>query len=243
MEMTKLTRLIPVIVAVALTSATWGVTEKVRDRENHLHPQGEAHGQLAAATDGCVVDDGEADGVQGPMLGETGQAQECPDGDQALLTDALRRGPQGPSGPEGPIGPPGPEGPRGPAGLMPSPAAVRTAAAAAQGAGPMGPQGPPGPTGADGVSGYEVVSTRVILDPQKRAQREVECPAGKLVLSGGVAAEHSTQYSPDLVVVQSAPLLEPTPGRGWRVTVENLADPGHSQPIVVIVSAICAIAR
>ncbi|MDQ3944858.1 MAG: hypothetical protein M3357_06875, partial [Actinomycetota bacterium] len=109
-------------------------------------------------------------------------------------------------------------------------------------AGPQGPQGPPGPPGVDGISGYEVVSVRAMVDPQSRAHRAVECPAGKMVLSGGVAAERPARPTPRIVVIQSSPLLEPAPGRGWRATVENVADPG-GESVAVIVSAICAIAR
>lgn len=239
--MTKLTRLIPVIVAVALTSAMWAVTEKVRDRE-HLH-EAESGDHIAASNDPCAVDDGEADGVVGPTLSEAERAA-CVQSEQAQLTDELQVGLRGEPGPEGPMGPPGPEGPtgpRGPAGETPSRAAVRAAAA---GAVMEGPVGPPGPTGADGISGYQVVSDRIVLEPLRRVQREVECPAGKMVLGGGVAAEQSAQPLPKIVVIQSGPLLDPgTPGRGWVATVENLASPAHSGPIVVVVSAICAIVR
>jgi hypothetical protein len=120
---------------------------------------------------------------------------------------------------------------------------VRAAAAVAGAPGPVGPKGPPGPAGIDGISGYEVVSTRVMLQPSTRAQRTVACPAGKVVLSGGVAAERPQQPAPRIMVIQSAPLLEPIPGAGWRATVENIDDPASGQPVAVIVSAICAIAR
>jgi hypothetical protein len=230
------------IVVVALLSAT---VLLLADRYLGHHAQGEAeHGQLAGFTDPCT-DDGEADGVQGPSLSETGQAEACHEGERApwVPGTSLLAGPAGPVGPEGPAGPPGPEGPagsKGSPGETPSPAAVRAVAAAAGAEGPAGPQGPPGPAGTDGISGYEVVSTRVMVDPQTRAQRAVECPAGKVVLSGGVAAERPAHPAPRIVIIQSAPLLEPTPGRGWRATVENVA---ADEPIAVIWSAICAIAR
>ncbi|MGH8973637.1 MAG: hypothetical protein ACRD0C_10600, partial [Acidimicrobiia bacterium] len=129
--------------------------------------------------------------------------------------------------------------PQGPPGETPSPAAVKAAAATVSG--PVGPVGPQGPAGIDGISGYQVVSMRVVLDPQSRAHRTVECPEGKLALSGGVAAEHPTR-PPRLVVIQSAPVLESEVGTGWRATVENLAESGVA-PTAVIVSVICAVAR
>jgi hypothetical protein len=82
-----------------------------------------------------------------------------------------------------------------------------------------------------------------MLQPGTRAQRAVECPAGKVVLSGGVAAERPMNPAPRILVIQSAPLLEPIQGAGWRATVENIDEPGTGETIAVIVSAICVIAR
>lgn len=245
---TKRTRPGPnyLIVVVALLSAT---VLLLADRYLGEHPH-EADGhdsELAGYTETCN-DGGEADGALGPSLSETGhteagQAEPCPEGEEApwVPGTSLLAGPAGPAGPEGPVGPPGPEGRPGPAGETPSPDVVRAAAAGAPGA--VGPQGPPGRAGIDGISGYEVVSTRVMLQPSTRAQRAVACPAGKVVLSGGVAAERPQNPAPRIMVIQSAPLLEPIPGAGWRATVENIDDPASGQPVAVIVSAICAIAR
>ena len=250
---TKRTRPGPnyLIVVVALLSATLLLLADRYLGEHPLHGEAGQDSQLAGYTNTCD-DGGESDGALGPSLSETGhteagQAVPCPEGEEApwVPGTSLLAGPAGPPGPEGPTGPPGPEGPQGPAGQTPSPDLVRAAAVAgAPGPdGPQGPQGPPGPAGIDGISGYEVVTTRVMLQPSTRAQRAVACPAGKVVLSGGVAAERPQQPAPRIMVIQSAPLLEPIPGAGWRATVENIDDPASGQPVAVIVSAICAIVR
>jgi hypothetical protein len=237
-----------VIVAVGLTSLAFLLPQ------SHGHQAAEDHSQLAgsASTVNCT-DAGEADGTFGPSLQETGHPDlttsgPCPEGDEAArLPGSLLAGPAGPPGPEGPAGPAGPggpPGPQGPPGATPDRDTIRTAAAAVVGPqGPPGPAGPPGPSGLNGVSGYEVVSKRVVVDPQTRAHRVVACPAGKVALSGGVSAEEPTR-PPKMVLIQSAPLLEPTPGAGWRATVENLADPNDGTgPTAVILSVICAAAR
>ncbi len=232
-----------VIVAVGLTSLAFLLP--------HSHGEGGTHdpSPLAATTD--CTDAGEADGAFGPSLTETGHPDlsisgPCPEVDEAArLPGSLLAGPAGPPGPEGPPGPGGPPGPQGPPGATPGPDTIRTAAATVVGPqGPQGPAGPPGPPGLNGVAGYEVISKRVVVDPQTRAHRVVACPAGKVALSGGVSAEEPTR-PPKMVLIQSAPLLEPTPGAGWRATVENLADPttDGTGPTAVILSVICADAR
>ena len=240
-----------VIVAVALTSLAFLLPHGHTNDAEH----GQDHSQLAGSTTNCT-DGGEADGAFGPSLTETGHPDPtttgpCPEEDGAArLPGSLLAGPAGPPGPEGPPGPPGPEGAagaQGPPGETPSSEAFRMAAAVVGPPGPPGPPGPlgpPGDAGQDGVSGYEVVSMKVALDPQTRAHRAVKCPAGKVALSGGVGAAEPTKGPPKLVVIQSAPLLEPTPGAGWRATVENLAAPNEGTgPTAVIVSVICAVAR
>jgi hypothetical protein len=232
------------IVVVALASAT---VLLLADRYLGDHHDGTEHGQLAGFDDPCT-DGGEADGAIGPSLSETGEAVPCPpEGEEAPWVPGTSLlagpGPAGPAGPEGPPGPPGPAGPKGPPGATPDPAAVRAAAAVAGAPGPPGPQGPAGPAGIDGVSGYEVVTKKIMLEPASRAQRVVECPKGKVVLSGGVAAERPLRPAPRIVVIQSAPLLEPIPGAGWRATVQNVDEAEGGETIAVIVSAICALAR
>lgn len=203
---------------------------------------------VGSYSDPCPGVSGEGDEVYGPSVSETGlsAAEDCPEGERvpwvpgtSLLAGPA--GPPGPPGPAGPQGPKGPPGPQGPPGEDPVAVPVR-AAAGAEAEGLPGPAGPPGPPGADGVSGYEVVSSRVVVDPRSRIQHAVACPEGKVVFSGGVMAERPARRSPQILVLQSAPLLEPTPGRGWGVTVENPAELGTTG-IAVIVTAICANAR
>jgi hypothetical protein len=245
MEVEMKRRLGAVIVAVGLTSFIFLMGHGPTDDAHHEQEQSELAGSTVKCTDG-----GEGDGAYGPSLDETGHAVPgntvpCAEKDGAArLPGSLLAGPAGPPGPEGPSGPPGPDGPagpQGPAGETPPPAAVKAAAAAATVTGPEGPAGPQGPPGLDGISGYQVVSMRVVLDPQSRAQRTVACPEGKVALSGGVAAERPNR-PPELVVIQSAPVLENERGTGWRATVENLAEPGL-EPTALIVSVICAVAR
>ncbi|MGH8992654.1 MAG: hypothetical protein ACRDZ7_14195 [Acidimicrobiia bacterium] len=228
------------IVVVALASATLLL---LADRYLGDHSHGLAdQSQLAGYTDHCVEDGGEADGAFGPSLDESGHSEPCPEAPWAPGTSLLTAGPAGPPGPAGPAGPPGPEGragPAGPAGPTPSVATVRAAAAVQPG--PQGPPGPTGPAGPEGISGYEVVTAKLVLDPNTRGQRSVPCPEGKVALSGGVAAAPGRPAK--IVVVQSTPLLGDPPGRGWRATVEHVADAADSGPVTVIVSAICAFAR
>ncbi|MGH9042878.1 MAG: hypothetical protein ACRDZ3_21910 [Acidimicrobiia bacterium] len=242
---TKRTRPGPnyLIVVVALASAT---VLLLADRYlgDHAH-EAEAASQLAGYSEHCT-DGGEADSAYGPSVSETGEHDPClPEGDGTWMPgSSLLAGPAGPPGPEGPSGPPGPEGPQGAPGAA-SIATIRAAAAAAPGepgpSGPPGPPGEPGPPGIDAVSGYEVVMSRVMLPSQARAQRTVKCPEGKVALSGGVAAV-PRDPSPRILVVQSTPLLDPTPGAGWRATVENVGG-SHDEPVEVVVSAICAVVR
>jgi len=51
-------------------------------------------------------------------------------------------------------------------------------------AGPMGPIGLTGPSGVNGVSGYERVSAVISL-PDAFVMKQLSCPSGKRVLSGG----------------------------------------------------------
>ena len=176
-------------------------------------------------------------------------------------------GPAGPSGVPGPAGPAGPPGPPGPPGAMViaggDPASTRTtlgspraAASDRPGAvgpsgspgpaGPPGPPGPPGPTGAPGVSGYEIVTSRFVVAPKQVGSGLVRCPAGKVVLGGGVRADPDTPApnGPDrAVVVRSSPLPAPEGGAGgpgWEATVKHAGD-SASGAITVIVTAICAV--
>jgi Collagen triple helix repeat (20 copies) len=102
---------------------------------------------------------------------------------------------RGGDGEDGAAGAPGPQGPMGPQGQQ----------------GPMGPQGEQGPTGPagapgeDGVSGYESIGPplapwKVDTDPQHRDTGfhdiVVNCPPGKVAISGGLEAtnNHMMQF-------------------------------------------------
>jgi hypothetical protein len=111
---------------------------------------------------------------------------------------------------------------------------------------PPGPPGPPGPAGAQGVSGYEIVTTRFVVAPKQFGSGLVRCPAGKVVLGGGVRSDPDTPVpnGPDrAVVVRSSPLPAPeggADGPGWGATVKHVGD-SASGTITVIVTAICAV--
>ena len=180
-------------------------------------------------------------------------------------------GPPGPPGPAGPTGPPGPAGPPGPSG---APGAVVVAGDAARVAlggpraaaterigaagppgppgpagspGPPGPPGPPGASGAQAVSSYEIVTTRFTVAPRQSGSGLVRCPAGKVVLGGGVRfdPDSGAPDAPDRgVVVRSSPLPadDAAGGPGWAATVKH-AGQSTTGAITVIVSAICAVLR
>ena len=77
--------------------------------------------------------------------------------------------------------------------------------------GPAGAQGPIGLTGLKGdkaVLGLEIMSTVVSTDAVYK-QVDVECGAGKVVLSRGVGASRE-----DIRIYKSVPLSS---GTGWRV--------------------------
>ncbi|MGH9035443.1 MAG: hypothetical protein ACRD0O_06735, partial [Acidimicrobiia bacterium] len=84
------------IVVVALLSATvLLLADRYLGEHGHEDPD---HSQLAGATQGCT-DGGEADGAYGPSLSETGQPEDCPEGDQApwVPGTSLLAGPAGPA--------------------------------------------------------------------------------------------------------------------------------------------------
>ncbi|MGH8999716.1 MAG: hypothetical protein ACRDY7_10040 [Acidimicrobiia bacterium] len=113
-------------------------------------------------------------------------------------------------------------------------------------AGPAGAKGPAGPRGADGVSGYEVVTSRVVLRGDEPASATVACPPGKVALGGGALPEAATTLqalamAKRLMVLQSAPVLQPAAGTGWVATVRHDTEsPGEE--LAVLFSAVCALA-
>jgi hypothetical protein len=63
-------------------------------------------------------------------------------------------------------------------------------------AGPRGPQGDTGATGRDGVSGYEVVTGNDVTNwPGTQTGGAAACPAGKVVIGGGVSGNGGTEQS------------------------------------------------
>jgi len=108
-------------------------------------------------------------------------------------TRAALRGtasPNGQPGPQGPKGDPGPQGPKG-------------------------DKGDPGPQGAPGISGHEVVTRiNVLLGSTASATWINSCPAGKVVLGGGVRS-----FSDAVMTVVSYP-NGPT---SWMTRVRTLS--------------------
>ncbi len=88
---------------------------------------------------------------------DPGAGESCNPKESALDWNA-----QGPTGPAGPAGAQGPTGPAGPAGA----------------------QGPKGDQGSAGISGLQE-TTRTVSLPQGGWIVTVDCPTGKLALSGG----------------------------------------------------------
>ena len=98
------------------------------------------------------------------------------------------KGDAGARGATGPAGSAGPQGPKGETGAG-SPGAKGDA-------GPRGPQGDTGATGRDGVSGYEVVTGNDVTNwPGTQTGGAAACPAGKVVIGGGVSGNGGTEQS------------------------------------------------
>ncbi len=112
--------------------------------------------------------------------------------DGSLLKKDFKPG-QLPAGPQGPQGAPGQQGPQGQQGL----------------------QGQAGTPGAPGISGYQIV-TRPAVDVAAGVseQETIDCPAGKMAISGGYDATNSV----DMTVNRSGPENN---GNSWFVRVTN----------------------
>ena len=123
-------------------------------------------------------------------------------------------GPQGPKGDGGQQGPAGASGPQGPKG-------DRGEQGLAGASGPAGPAGPAGTQGPSGVSGWEYRTARLDIPPPIvgfSQAWQVECPAGKKPLGGGVSttAPHQTR------VMETAPATTSSgQAIGWGVAVRN----------------------
>ena len=87
------------------------------------------------------------------------------------------------------------------------------------------------------VPGYQTLTGVFILPPNQHGGTTVNCPAGKLVLSGGYHIEVPSATSPlaPFYATRSAPVL--SQGKyGWIVSVRNNAN----VPITINIYAICA---
>ena len=164
-----------------------------------------------------------ATGAVGPVgpVGATGPAG-APGAPGARGADGLpgAMGPSGPAGGPGPAGPagptgiPGPSGPPGPTG-NPGPSGPVGATGSTGPAGPVGATGPAGPAG--GLSGREIVDSGAVTVSGLSGRRKVvDCPAGKVVISGGVWTLLGAMN-----VNTSAPTGPVFGGEGWFADVYN----------------------
>jgi hypothetical protein len=106
-------------------------------------------------------------------------------------------GPAGPAGPKGDRGDTGAVGPKGATGQT----------------GPVGARGPSGPSG---VSGWSYLTKGASLSGESFKTVNVDCPAGKKALGGGVAVTSGLWA---MRVIQSAP--SGAAATGWLATVAN----------------------
>lgn len=134
----------------------------------------------------CVDATGTLD-ASAPM--STDATVTCPSGDTQLALGA--KGDPGSQGPQGVPGDTGPAGPAGPAGTKGDIGDVGPAGPQGD-TGPTGltgPQGISGPQGVPGISGWVVVRTGY-FNVSPGIIEEAACPAGDVVLSGGVDLGH-----------------------------------------------------
>jgi hypothetical protein len=123
----------------------------------------------------------------------------------------------------GPVGPKGEKGDRG-----------ETGAAGPKGAtGPTGARGPAGPVGPSGVSGWSYHTKGASLGGESFKTVNVDCPAGKKALGGGVALTSGLWA---MRLIQSAP--SGAAATGWLATVANDAS---NYTTSFYVWAICAV--
>jgi hypothetical protein len=85
--------------------------------------------------------------------------------------------------------------------------------------------GPPGPPGTDGVSGYEVVSETTLVPPD-RSFHVVDCPEGKVPVSGGWHDVWNDTAS-ILTAGEIGPLSSYPTATGWAFTYWNAVSNNH----------------
>jgi hypothetical protein len=93
------------------------------------------------------------------------------------------------------------------------------------------------------VAGYQIVksTTPQAVQPGTRYGWNAECPAPKVVLGGGYAAGDAFNPEPELLVIESAPLINNEgfyDGKFWHVEVKNTGP----NPSFFTVYAVCALA-
>jgi hypothetical protein len=125
----------------------------------------------------------------------------------------------------GPVGPKGDKGDRGETGAAGSKGATGAA-------GPAGARGPAGPAGPSGVSGWSYLTKGASLSGESFKTVNVDCPAGKKALGGGVAVTSGLWA---MRLIQSAP--SGAAATGWLATVANDAS---NYTTTFYVWAICA---
>lgn len=130
----------------------------------------------------------------------------------------------GANGEQGPQGPPGPQGPQGERGER----------------GERGETGPQGPSGADGAgpaAGLEIVTKLSVRDSSTWRVLGVDCPAGKVAISGGVSL--STMTTGSVALIASRPSLHRQDGLpgGWIGVATELTPYGGDWDMEV--QAIC----
>ena len=144
-------------------------------------------------------------------------------------------GAQGPAGPEGQLGPEGLQGERGDAG--------------AQGAigpkgekGDTGSTGPQGAVGPVGISGLEKVEAVSSTDNTDYKFESVDCPAGKLLVSGGALI--SSQSAPPATrpaLTDSRPEMVGSELKRWSASGrETNPDSNSMETWTLTVYALCA---
>ena len=110
------------------------------------------------------------------------------------------------------VGPAGPAGPKGDRGDRGDTGAVGPKGATGQ-TGPVGARGPSGPSG---ISGWSYFTRGASLSGESFKTVNVDCPAGKKALGGGVAVTSGLWA---MRVIQSAP--SGAAATGWLATVAN----------------------
>jgi hypothetical protein len=90
-------------------------------------------------------------------------------------------------------------------------------------AGPSGPAGAAGPAGASGVSGYQIiVESQAPLGSGSFGMLEtVTCPAGKRVLSGGIAVFDATGQETGAILTDVHEMSTSLDGSAWKIKISG----------------------